>query len=365
MKEHLKILLLEDSETNAEIIKHLFKKTKSHSKFKLVINREAYIRALDEFQPDVILSDNSMPQFNASEALDIIQKRNLQIPFIMVTGSATEEFAAEIIKLGADDYIIKDRMARLPVAIDTALKQKKAEREKQEAKLKIIQSENNLKTIFENTSEGFLLMDINGTVKALNKRASQYGLLLGKKEIKIGDNIFDVTENDRTPNFKEIVLRVLKGEKIQYERSRILEDGNTTWIDFSINPVIENEEVKGICITGNDITEKKKIEQEREFDRENLSALINKTNDLMWSVDRDFRRITFNNSFGTYVKRPSGKPMRKGTSILKTNFEKEQLVRFKEYYERAFKGESFTEIEYHADIFTFSSIFIASNIVDN
>jgi len=366
MEEHLKILLLEDSETDGEIIKHVLKKAKPHSEFMLVMDKKAYISVLDEFQPDLILSDNSMPQFSATEALEIIQKRNLQIPFIMVTGSTTEEFAAEIIKLGADDYIIKDRLARLPVAIDTALKQKKAEREKQEAKLKIIQSENNLKTIFENTSEGFLLMDINGTVKALNKRASQYGLLLGKKEIKIGDNIFDVTENDRTPNFKEIVSQVLKGEKIQYERSRTLEDGNTTWIDFSINPVIENEEITGICITGNDITEKKKIELEREFDRENLSALINNTNDLMWSVDRDFRIITFNNSFGTYVKRPSGKPIRKGSSILKSYFEKEQSDRFKEYYERAFKGESFTEIEHNADMWSeisFYPIYNKLNII--
>jgi PAS domain S-box-containing protein len=349
MKEHLKILLLEDSETDAEIVQRLFKKTKQHSEFKLVMNREAYISALDEFQPDLILSDNSMPQFSATEALEIIQKRNLQIPFIMVTGSATEEFAAEIIKLGADDYIIKDRMARLPVAIDAALKQKKAEREKNLFEKKIIESENNLKTIFENTSEGFLLMDTNGTVKAINKNGSQYGILAGKKEIEIGDHIFDVIEKDRREVFEEMIARVAKGEEFEYERSFIVADGNVRWIEFSIIPVKENEKITGICVNGSDITEKKKIEQEREFEKNNLAALINNTDDLIWSVDKNFRLITFNNSFGTKIKRASGKPIYEGSHMLRILSDKERSTRFKEYYERAFKGESFIEVEHEGD----------------
>src|ERR1700690_1998637 len=116
-----------------QIVKRVLKKTRPDSEFMLGMKEKEYISALDKFQPDLILSDNSMPQFSAIEALQIIQERNLQIPFIMITGSASEEFAAGIIKLGADDYIIKDRAAILPVAIDAALKQKKALIEKQEA----------------------------------------------------------------------------------------------------------------------------------------------------------------------------------------------------------------------------------------
>src|SRR6185503_633837 len=192
-------------------------------------------------------------------------------------------------------------------------------------------------------------MDTNGSVKALNKIASRYGFLLGRKEIQIGDNVFDLLENDKTPNFKEIVSKVFKGEKIQYERSRTMEDGTVRWIDFSIKPVTENGEVTGICITGSDITEKKKIEQEREFDRQNLKALINNTDDLIWSVDKNFRLITYNNSFGTKTKRASGKPIYKGSHMLRILSDKRQTTRFKEYYERAFNGESFIEVEHDGD----------------
>ncbi|HEY5405673.1 MAG TPA: PAS domain S-box protein [Ginsengibacter sp.] len=366
MNEHLKILLLEDSETDAEIVKHLLRKSKPLYEFRLVMSEKDYISALEEFRPDLILSDNSMPQFSAKDALEIKQRRNLPIPFIMVTGSATEEFAAGIIKLGADDYIIKDRMTRLPVAIDAALKQKRAEKEKGETEKKIIESENNLKTIFENTNEGFLLMDTNGTVKAINKIAASYGLFMGKKEIEVGDDIFDYTERARKDLFEETIAKVLKGEEIEYEQSFTSPNGSVKWLELSIIPVRENEEVTGICINGSDITEKKKIQQEREFDAENLKALINNTDDLIWSVDKNFRLITYNNSLGRYVKKPSGKGLLNEIKLLTSHFGKVQLDRFKEYYERAFKGESFTIIEHHAEIWSeisFYPIYNKSEII--
>jgi two-component system sensor histidine kinase NreB len=345
MKNNLRILILEDNEADAEMIKRLLTKATLDCECQLVAGRDSYITALIEFQPEVILSDNSMPQFSSAEALEIKKELRLQIPFIMVSGTATEEFAASMIRKGADDYLLKDRMARLPAAIEAALKQKKIEREKLDAEKKSEESNNNLKTIFENTSEGFLLMDTDGVIRALNKRAAKYGLLVGEKEIETGDLIFDFITDDMNSVFKESVAKVLQGERVQYERVYRLEDGNDLWIDFLINPVKDDELIKGICVTGRDITEKKRIERDREFDRNNLAALINNTQDLMWSVDRDFKLITCNNSFGKVIKTSSGQPLHKGNNVLETNFGKEQVARFKEYYNRAFKGESFREVE--------------------
>ncbi len=81
----------------------------------------------------------------------------------------------------------------------------------------------------------------------------------------------------------------------------------------------ENEKITWICIKGNDITEKKKNQQEREFDRENLKALINNTGDLIWSVDRNFELITFNDSFSRYFKKPLGKPTHTGMTLMAPN----------------------------------------------
>ena len=97
-----------------------------------------------------------------------------------------------------------------------------------------------------------------------------------------------------------------------------------------------------------DITERKKAEKQKEYDSNNLKALINNTKDEMWSVDRDLRLITSNETFDNNVKLYTGKIINAGSKILESGFGTEQLNRFRGYYERAFSGESFTEIEYNA-----------------
>jgi len=146
--EALRILILEDSYTDAELILRLLKKVKPESELHVAVNKNEFLKALDEFSPDVILSDNSLPQFSASEALTIVRQRSKDLPFILVTGTVSDEFAADIMKRGADDYILKDRMLRLPVAIDAALKQKNLEKEKLDAASKLVQSEEKYRTIF-------------------------------------------------------------------------------------------------------------------------------------------------------------------------------------------------------------------------
>ncbi|MCW3119383.1 MAG: histidine kinase [Chitinophagaceae bacterium] len=344
MKELLKILILEDSFADSEIIQHLLRKEQLNCEFRLAIDKGTYLEALDQFHPDIVLSDHSLPHFNSAEALTLARGRFPGIPFIMVTGTVSEEYAANMIKMGVDDYIIKDRMARLPAAIVTTIQRRKSEKEKREVEQKIIQSETNLRTIFENTSEGFLLMDRNAVIMALNNRARKYSLFSGDKEIKIGQSIYDYIEESRKVFFQGIIAKAINGQSIQYDRPYGMENGTIVWIDFSVTPVIEAGQVTGICITGRNITEKKIIEQEREFDRNNLKALINNTNDLLWSVDREFKLITSNEAFEKMVRTFTGETVASGTGILARGFSQEQQDRFRKYYERVFSGESFTEI---------------------
>ena len=160
--------MLEDSVVDAEIVRQSLLKAKPNCVFKLVMTAEEYIEALDQFEPDLILSDNTLPQFNATEALDIFNQRSLHIPFILVTGTVSEEFAANIIKLGADDYILKDRLARLPSAIDAALKQRRAENEKLEAQKELTQSERKYRLLFERNLAGVYQSSIDGRILSCN-----------------------------------------------------------------------------------------------------------------------------------------------------------------------------------------------------
>ena len=117
MTNKIKILHLEDVEFDAELVSRVLKKGDIDAEIRVVDNKEAFVAELIEFAPDVILSDHTLPSMNSKEALTIFLQSGLKIPFILVTATISEEYAVSVIKAGANDYILKDHLERLPDAI--------------------------------------------------------------------------------------------------------------------------------------------------------------------------------------------------------------------------------------------------------
>lgn len=131
----LRILILEDLPEDIGLIERVLRREGIRFTSHYVDTRETYITALNEFAPDVILSDHVLPQFNSVEALSICRKNLLNVPFILVTGTVSEEFAVSCLKQGADDYVLKSNLVRLPSAIINALKQRNLEQKRRTAEL--------------------------------------------------------------------------------------------------------------------------------------------------------------------------------------------------------------------------------------
>jgi signal transduction histidine kinase len=129
MDRPLKILHLEDLSADAEMVDRVLRKAKLQFEKKVVIDRPDFLKALREFKPDIILSDHSLPAFNSLEALRITREEGSLSPFILVTATVSEEYAVNVIKEGASDYILKDRLERLPNAVQNALDRRRAEEE--------------------------------------------------------------------------------------------------------------------------------------------------------------------------------------------------------------------------------------------
>ena len=127
MSEMLRILMLEDVPDDVGLIERTLSKQRLNFVGKRVDTKDEFINELNSFKPDVILSDHVLPQFNSLEALSICQRANLNIPFILVTGTVSEEFAVNCLKQGADDYVLKSNLVRLPSAIQNALRQRSLE----------------------------------------------------------------------------------------------------------------------------------------------------------------------------------------------------------------------------------------------
>ncbi|TXE06605.1 PAS domain S-box protein [Gelidibacter salicanalis] len=131
MKNKLRILHLEDVSTDAELVERELKK--GHFRFEslVVANKIAFERALIEFEPDLIIADHTLPSFDSVEAMGIMKQRGIEIPIILVTATISDEYAVEIMKAGADDYILKDRMHRLPQAVLNAMEKYRLKKAKQ------------------------------------------------------------------------------------------------------------------------------------------------------------------------------------------------------------------------------------------
>lgn len=136
MSTSLNLLLLEDSSADAELMIEVLREAGFEPTFRRVESKDAYLRELDQ-PPDFILSDYSMPQFTAQDALRLMKERGLDLPFIIVSGCIGEDMAVECMKAGAADYLLKDRLGRLGHAVTQALERKRLLEEKRQAEQRL------------------------------------------------------------------------------------------------------------------------------------------------------------------------------------------------------------------------------------
>ncbi|HEX2726128.1 MAG TPA: HWE histidine kinase domain-containing protein [Beijerinckiaceae bacterium] len=138
----IRILLLEDSDLDAELIAGHLRRAELPHAITRVTSREDYVRALSD-PHDLILADYVLPSFDGLAALELAREKAPQVPFIFVSGTLGEEIAIDSFKRGVTDYVLKQRLVRLPAAITRALAEarEKAERQQAEAHLRVLVAE--------------------------------------------------------------------------------------------------------------------------------------------------------------------------------------------------------------------------------
>ena len=258
MNKILKILMVEDTASDAELELTLLKRSGLMFESVVAMKKEEFLLHLEQFEPDIILADNTLPQFSATEALNIIRERSLHIPLILVTGTVSEEFAAGIIKLGAYDYILKDRLARLPAAIEAALQKKKAREQ-----LRDEQEQNRFKaSLLATVGQAVVATDLNGIVTYWNNAAEKiYGWTV---EEALGNNIITLTPVTFDKNKGNQIMDYLqRGESWSGEILVKKKDGSTFPAFITDSPIYNQQgEMTGIIGVSTDISERKKTEQE-------------------------------------------------------------------------------------------------------
>lgn len=218
--QSIKVLHLEDSSSDAELVARVLQKSASDFEIKVVDTRIEFENALKQFGPEIIISDHSLPSFNSLEAMDILKDIGFNIPFILVTGTVSDEFAAIAMKKGADDYVLKDRLQRLPAAMLGALERFRLESEQLEIGRKIKESEKQYFDLIQHLPAAIYTVDLNGRILLYNKAAAE----LWGREPQIGNDvwsgpckIYDFEGRPISPSESPMFRAMKEGRKIHEE----------------------------------------------------------------------------------------------------------------------------------------------------
>jgi PAS domain S-box-containing protein len=259
----IRILFVEDVPYDVELAERALRKEGLAFMAARVETRDDFLTALADFQPDLVVSDYSMPEFDGMQALRLSLAHDAALPFIVLTGSLNEETAAACIKAGATDYILKDRIARLPFAVREALAQRQARQAREAAERALRESEERYRTILENTPVGFFQSTPEGRYLRVNPAMAR---ILGydSPEDMLATITDIATQVHGDPARREEFKRLLaeRGEVIEFVNQNRRKDGSH--IFTSTNARVVNDEhgqllyYEGFMI---DITERRRAEE--------------------------------------------------------------------------------------------------------
>jgi PAS domain S-box-containing protein len=254
--------MLEDVPMDAELLEFELRRARIAFEARRVDNREAFVEAVGSFAPDVILADYTLPGFDGMTALLLAKEAAPVTPFIVVTGSINEETAVGCMRAGASDYLLKNNLARIGPAIEAALERERARAERRAAETALRRSEANLRAIFHNAIQDFVLLDRHGVVLTLNTAASNWANWVTGQDVSEGDVLADLLPPGIVGEWTEFFDRALAGETVTLERRVTNVAGADRWFEAHLIPVVaEDGGIIGVCLSVVNIDERKRTEE--------------------------------------------------------------------------------------------------------
>lgn len=291
----MQLLLLEDNPTDAKLCIRELKKAGLDFEHEVVDTKEAFLEKLKaEVKPDIILSDYSLPSFTGTEAYELLKELALDIPFILITGSLKDEVAAEMLRLGLDDYILKDRLKRLPLAVERTLEKFRLREERREAYENLIASEKKYANLTKVSPVGVFRVDAKGNCNFVNKRYCQITGLTSQSAG--GQGYMNAVHPEDVPIVLNAWKQLLEKPKgVSTSEFRFKKGDDNVWVIGQTRVELDEDgTVLGAVGTITDITEKKKADEEL-F---KLTSAMRKVNDAIIITDKNDRIIWVNEAFG-------------------------------------------------------------------
>ena len=294
----LKVLILEDNPADAKLMLHELRQAGFAPEARCVVNEADFIAALAE-PPEVILADYNVPDWSGAKAPGVVQRMGLDVPVILVSGSIGEEKAAEAMRQGAVDYLLKDRLVRLGAAITHALVEKRLRQERHTLREKLQHEQQLFKAVIEKSSEGITLVGPDGLI-IYGSPATERVLGRGEQEF-MGRSAFTFIHPDDAGSVQADFAALLQrpGDSVTRELRCQHKDGTWRWLEVNGTNLLNDPIVCAMVINYRDITERRQAELALRESRERLReeearfrALVEKSNEAVAVLDGE-GRITY------------------------------------------------------------------------
>jgi PAS domain S-box-containing protein len=294
----LRVLLLEDSESDAALLELELKRAGFSPHFARVESEASFRNAIRELAFDLLIADYNLPGFSGLDALAIYNENRLDMPFFLVSGTVGEERAVQAMRSGAHDYLLKDSLARLGPAVARELREAELRRTRKADLERLVSSERRFTSIFQNSPVAIVVATLSdGLIYDLNPAAiALFGL---PRERIVGRPAVDFAA---WPNPEE--QRWLGDERDSRERERGFErsfqraDGERLTVLASFS-VIELDDAVRIVVTLQDISARKRAENTLRESEERFRMLVENSNDLIAELSREGRILYASPNYGT------------------------------------------------------------------
>lgn len=285
MNAPFKVLSLEDSDLDFEIIREQLIRAGYNLDISRAESENEFLSLIRNNKFDIILADYNLPQFDAFGALKICNTYCPDVPFICVSGSIGEILAIELLKMGAVDYVIKDRLERLPFAVKRALEEAKEKKALKLADEELKKKEENFRTLTENIPDVIARFDKDLRHMYVNKAIEKVtgipsASFIGKTNEDLG------MPADRIAEWNDYMHRAFKTGQQQTFEFIFQSPAGIVYFSALVVPEFIGEGQVGTLLTvTRNITEKKKAEIALRKSEERLRDIIFSTADWIWEVD--------------------------------------------------------------------------------
>jgi PAS domain S-box-containing protein len=286
----LALLIVEDVESDALLIVRLLKKAGYELVYEQVETAVQMRTALEKQAWDIIISDYRLPQFNGEEALAVLKQTGQDVPFIAVSGTMGEATAVAMMKAGAQDYLMKDNLARLVPAVQRELEQAEVRRERRQAQEQLLLQSSALNA----AANAIVITNREGTVEWANPSfttLTQYTL-----EEAIGENLYDLLKSDRQDRsyYQKLWNTIVAGEVWHGEMINRRKDGSLYIEEMTITP-LKNADgmIDHFIAIKQDVSARKQAEASLAASESELRALVEQVPAIVYTESAETRETMY------------------------------------------------------------------------